>query len=104
LYGIKENVIIGKSSCRNWLRGDIRGSDGPIEEYEGVVIEKELPKERVERRDEEPELPAQRHPATSQNLSRASGAHLPVTQFSRGDVKSPLFATPPFLLRMLYNR
>ena len=45
LYGIKENVIIGKLiPAGTAYRGDIEGSDGPIEEYEGVTIEKELPK------------------------------------------------------------
>ncbi len=45
LYGLKENVIIGKLiPAGTGYRGDIEGSDGPIEEYEGVPIEKELPK------------------------------------------------------------
>ncbi|HOT93288.1 MAG TPA: DNA-directed RNA polymerase subunit beta' [Anaerolineae bacterium] len=45
LYGLKENVIIGKLiPAGTGYRGDIAGSDGPIEDYEGVVIEKELPK------------------------------------------------------------
>ncbi len=45
LYGLKENVIIGKLiPAGTGYRGDIEGSDGPIEDYEGVVIEKELPK------------------------------------------------------------
>ncbi len=45
LYGLKENVIIGKLiPAGTGYRGDIIGSDGPVEEYEGVPIEKELPK------------------------------------------------------------
>ena len=45
LYGLKENVIIGKLiPAGTGYRGDVEGSDGPIEEYEGVTIEKELPK------------------------------------------------------------
>ncbi len=45
LFGLKENVIIGKLiPAGTGYRGDIRGSDGPIEEYEGVIIEKDLPK------------------------------------------------------------
>ena len=45
LYGLKENVIIGKLiPAGTGYRGDIRGSDGPIEEYEGVKIAKDLPK------------------------------------------------------------
>ncbi|MFN2111195.1 MAG: DNA-directed RNA polymerase subunit beta', partial [Anaerolineae bacterium] len=45
LYGLKENVLIGKLiPAGTGYRGDIEGSDGPIDEYEGVAIEKELPK------------------------------------------------------------
>ncbi len=45
LYGLKENVIIGKLiPAGTGYRGDVEGSDGPIDEFEGVVIEKELPK------------------------------------------------------------
>jgi len=45
LYGLKENVIIGKLiPAGTGYRGDVEGSDGPIDEYEGVAIEKELPK------------------------------------------------------------
>ncbi len=45
LYGLKENVIIGKLiPAGTGYRGDVEGSDGPIDEYEGVIIEKELPK------------------------------------------------------------
>ncbi|HNT75020.1 MAG TPA: DNA-directed RNA polymerase subunit beta' [Anaerolineae bacterium] len=57
LYGLKENVIIGKLiPAGTGYRGDIRGSDGPIEEYEGVLIEKELPKGTLlSDEDEEPE-------------------------------------------------
>jgi DNA-directed RNA polymerase subunit beta' len=45
LYGLKENVIIGKLiPAGTGYRGDIEGADGPIEEYEGVPVEKELPK------------------------------------------------------------
>jgi DNA-directed RNA polymerase subunit beta' len=45
LYGLKENVIIGKLiPAGTGYRGDIEGSDGPIETYEGVPVEKELPK------------------------------------------------------------
>ncbi len=44
LYGLKENVIIGKLiPAGTGYRGDIEGSDGPIEEYEGVPIEPEPP-------------------------------------------------------------
>jgi DNA-directed RNA polymerase subunit beta' len=57
LYGLKENVIIGKLiPAGTGYRGDIKGSDGPIEEYEGVPIEKELPKGTLlSDEDEEPE-------------------------------------------------
>ena len=57
LYGLKENVIIGKLiPAGTGYRGDIEGSDGPIEEYEGVSIEKELPKGTLlSEEDEEPE-------------------------------------------------
>ena len=45
LYGLKENVIIGKLiPAGTGYRGDIEGSDGPIEVYEGVPVAKELPK------------------------------------------------------------
>ncbi len=45
LYGLKENVIIGKLiPAGTGYRGDIKGSDGPIEAYEGVAIEPELPR------------------------------------------------------------
>jgi DNA-directed RNA polymerase subunit beta' len=45
LYGLKENVIIGKLiPAGTGYRGDIKGADGPIEEYEGVPVEKELPR------------------------------------------------------------
>jgi DNA-directed RNA polymerase subunit beta' len=45
LYGLKENVIIGKLiPAGTGYRGDILGADGPIETYEGVPIEKDLPK------------------------------------------------------------
>ncbi len=45
LYGLKENVIIGKLiPAGTGYRGDIEGSDGPIDSYEGVAIEKELPR------------------------------------------------------------
>ncbi|MFP4393830.1 MAG: DNA-directed RNA polymerase subunit beta' [Anaerolineales bacterium] len=45
LYGLKENVIIGKLiPAGTGYRGDIEDSDGPIFEYEGVPIEKDLPK------------------------------------------------------------
>ncbi|NBD36848.1 MAG: DNA-directed RNA polymerase subunit beta' [Chloroflexi bacterium] len=45
LYGLKENVIIGKLiPAGTGYRGDIEDSDGPISEYEGVPIEKDLPK------------------------------------------------------------
>jgi DNA-directed RNA polymerase subunit beta' len=57
LYGLKENVIIGKLiPAGTGYRGDIKGADGPIEEYEGVPIEKELPKGTLlSDEDEEPE-------------------------------------------------
>jgi DNA-directed RNA polymerase subunit beta' len=45
LYGLKENVIIGKLiPAGTGYRGDIEGADGPITDYEGVPLEKELPK------------------------------------------------------------
>jgi DNA-directed RNA polymerase subunit beta' len=45
LYGLKENVIIGKLiPAGTGYRGDIEGADGPIEVYEGVPVEKDLPK------------------------------------------------------------
>jgi len=45
LYGLKENVIIGKLiPAGTGYRGDIEGADGPIDVYEGVPVEKELPK------------------------------------------------------------
>jgi len=38
-------VIIGKLiPAGTGYRGDIEGSDGPISEYEGVPIEKDLPR------------------------------------------------------------
>ena len=38
-------MIIGKLiPAGTGYRGDIEGSDGPIEVYEGVSVEKELPK------------------------------------------------------------
>ncbi len=57
LYGLKENVIIGKLiPAGTGYRGDIEGSDGPIEQYEGVAIEKDLPKGTLlSDEDEEPE-------------------------------------------------
>ena len=58
LYGLKENVIIGKLiPAGTGYRGDVEGSDGPIEEYEGVPIEKELPKGTLlsEEEEEEPD-------------------------------------------------
>ncbi len=57
LYGLKENVIIGKLiPAGTGYRGDIEGSDGPIDEYEGVPIEKDLPKGTLlSDDDEEPE-------------------------------------------------
>ena len=57
LYGLKENVIIGKLiPAGTGYRGDIDGSDGPIEVYEGVPVEKELPKGTLlSDVDEEPE-------------------------------------------------
>ncbi len=61
LYGLKENVIIGKLiPAGTGYRGDIEGSDGPIEEYEGVPIEKEMPKGTLledEREEPQPFLP-----------------------------------------------
>ncbi|MBN1262084.1 MAG: DNA-directed RNA polymerase subunit beta' [Anaerolineae bacterium] len=45
LYGLKENVIIGKLiPAGTGYRGDVEGSDGPIEVFEGVKVEKDLPK------------------------------------------------------------
>ncbi len=45
LYGLKENVIIGKLiPAGTGYRGDVEGSDGPIDTFEGVTVEKELPK------------------------------------------------------------
>ena len=57
LYGLKENVIIGKLiPAGTGYRGDIDGSDGPIEEYEGVSVEKELPRGTLlSEEEEEPE-------------------------------------------------
>ncbi len=57
LYGLKENVIIGKLiPAGTGYRGDIEGSDGPITFYEGVSVEKELPKGTLlSDIDEEPE-------------------------------------------------
>jgi DNA-directed RNA polymerase subunit beta' len=57
LYGLKENVIIGKLiPAGTGYRGDIEGSDGPITIYEGVPVEKELPKGTLlSDVDEEPE-------------------------------------------------
>ena len=61
LYGLKENVIIGKLiPAGTGYRGDIEGADGPIEEYEGVAIEKEMPKGTLledEREEPQPFLP-----------------------------------------------
>ncbi len=54
LYGLKENVIIGKLiPAGTGYRGDIEGSDGPIEMFEGVTVEKELPKGTLLSDDEE---------------------------------------------------
>jgi DNA-directed RNA polymerase subunit beta' len=45
LYGLKENVIIGKLiPAGTGYRGDVEGSDGPIDIYEGVPVEKTLPR------------------------------------------------------------
>ena len=57
LYGLKENVIIGKLiPAGTGYRGDNEGSDGPITVYEGVPVEKELPKGTLlSDVDEEPE-------------------------------------------------
>ncbi len=57
LYGLKENVIIGKLiPAGTGYRGDIEGADSPIDEYEGVKIEKDLPRGTLLAAvDEEPE-------------------------------------------------
>ncbi|MGC9400474.1 MAG: DNA-directed RNA polymerase subunit beta' [Anaerolineae bacterium] len=56
LYGLKENIMIGKLiPAGTGYRGDIEGSDGPIEEFEGVPIEKELPKGTLLAEEEEEE-------------------------------------------------
>jgi DNA-directed RNA polymerase subunit beta' len=56
LYGLKENVIIGKLiPAGTGYRGDIEGADGPIEEFEGVKVEKELPKGTLLTEEEEEE-------------------------------------------------
>jgi DNA-directed RNA polymerase subunit beta' len=56
LYGLKENVIIGKLiPAGTGYRGDIEGADGPIEEFEGVKVEKELPRGTLLTEDEEEE-------------------------------------------------
>ncbi len=45
LYGLKENIMIGKLiPAGTGYRGDIEGADGPIDTFEGVSVEKELPK------------------------------------------------------------
>jgi DNA-directed RNA polymerase subunit beta' len=47
LFGLKENVIIGKLiPAGTGFRGDLQVSDGPIESYEGVVMA--LPEEEAE--------------------------------------------------------
>jgi len=54
LYGLKENVIIGKLiPAGTGYRGDMDGSDGPIDFYEGVAVEKELPRGTLLSDDEE---------------------------------------------------
>jgi DNA-directed RNA polymerase subunit beta' len=56
LYGLKENIMIGKLiPAGTGYRGDIEGSDGPIDEFEGVSIEKELPKGTLLAEEEEEE-------------------------------------------------
>ncbi len=56
LYGLKENIMIGKLiPAGTGYRGDIEGSDGPIEEFEGVAIEKQLPKGTLLAEEEEEE-------------------------------------------------
>jgi len=57
LFGLKENVIIGKLiPAGTGYRGDIDGSDGPITAYEGVPVEKDLPiGSLLSDMDEEPE-------------------------------------------------
>ncbi|MEA3309514.1 MAG: DNA-directed RNA polymerase subunit beta' [Chloroflexota bacterium] len=56
LYGLKENVIIGKLiPAGTGYRGDIEGSDGPLEEFGGVRIEKKLPKGTLWEEEEESE-------------------------------------------------
>ncbi len=57
LYGLKENVIIGKLiPAGTGYRGDVEGADGPIEEYEGVRIEGDQPKGTLlSEMEEEPE-------------------------------------------------
>lgn len=57
LYGLKENVIIGKLiPAGTGYRGDIAGSDGPVSSYEGVAIEPELPRGTLlSDQEEEPE-------------------------------------------------
>jgi len=57
LYGLKENVIIGKLiPAGTGYRGDIAGSDGPVPSYEGVAIEPELPRGTLlSDQEEEPE-------------------------------------------------
>ncbi len=56
LYGLKENIMIGKLiPAGTGYRGDIEGADGPIEEFEGVSIEKELPKGTLLAEEEEEE-------------------------------------------------
>ena len=47
LTGLKENVIIGKLiPAGTGFRGDLAVSEGPIEEYEGVVIKRPQPEEQ----------------------------------------------------------
>jgi len=47
LYGLKENVIIGKLiPAGTGYRGDSEDSDGPIDSYEGVAIRRPAPKEQ----------------------------------------------------------
>jgi DNA-directed RNA polymerase subunit beta' len=47
LFGLKENVIIGKLiPAGTGFRGDLEVSDGPIEEYEGVALRRPEPAPR----------------------------------------------------------
>jgi DNA-directed RNA polymerase subunit beta' len=56
LLGLKENVILGKLiPAGTGYRGDNPYSDGPIEDYEGILLDSPIADEAVEKEEEEGE-------------------------------------------------